>query len=141
LFSTLYGDVYFVDFGTFNDETIQASLVGFVECWGEGDANFKGKGRMESDFGLKVKQIVKVAVLGGVACTCTAILPDSSSQIWFYNIPDAVDPYFEGMKARLALIKFPPNGMTKYVELSFLQQYENVVIDVKEFDDEDNEDE
>ena len=134
-------DAYLVDFGTFNDEPIQASLVGFVDCWGEGDANFKGKGRMEIDLGLKVKDIVEVAVLGRVTCTGTAILLDSSSQIWFYNVPDTVDPYFEGMKARLALVKFPPNGMTKYAELSFVQQYENVVVDVKEFDDEDDEDE
>ena len=95
---------------------------------------------MEIDLGLKVKDIVEVAVLGRVTCTDTAILLDSSSQVWFYHIPDAVDPYFEGMKARLALVKLPPNGITKYARLSFVQQHENVVVDVKEFD-EDDEDE
>ena len=134
-------DAYLIDFGTFDDEPIQASLVGFVDCWGDGDANFKGKGRMEIDLGLKIKNIVQVAVLGRVTCSGTAILLDSSSRIWFYNVPDAVDPYFEGMKTRLALVKFPQNGMTKYAELGFVQQYENVVVDVKEFDDEDDEDE
>jgi hypothetical protein len=134
-------DAYRVDFGTFNDEPVQASLVGVVDCWGEGDANFKGEGHMEIDSGLKVKEIVKVAVLGRVTCTGTAILLDSSSQVWFYNVPDAVDPYFEGMKARLSLVKLPRNGMTKYAELSFVQQHENVVVDVKEFDDDSEDDE
>jgi len=98
-----------VDFGTFNDEPIEASLVGFVDCWGEGDSEFAGSGRMEIDCGPRGKEIVEVAVLGRVVCTGTAILLDSSSQVWFYNVPDAVDPYFEGMKARMALVKLPPN--------------------------------
>jgi hypothetical protein len=130
-------DAYLVDFGTFNHEPVQASLVGYVDCWGEGDSNFKGKGRMEIDLGLKVKDIVEVAVLGRVTCTGTAILLDSSSQVWFYNVPDAVDPYFEGMKARLALVKLPRNGMTIYAGLNFVQRHENVVVAVKEFDDDD----
>jgi hypothetical protein len=66
---------------TFDDEPIQASLVGFVDCWGEGDSNFKAKCHMEIDLGLKVKNIVEVAVLGRVTCTGTAILLDPSSQI------------------------------------------------------------
>jgi hypothetical protein len=74
-------NAYLVDFSTFNDEPVQASLVGVVECWGEGDSNFKGKGLMEIDFGLNVKQIVKVAALGQVTCTGTAILRNSSSEI------------------------------------------------------------
>ena len=133
-------DAYLVDFGIFNDEPIQVSFVGFVDCWGEGESNFKGEGRVEIDLGLR-KNILKVAVLGRLKCTGTAVLLDSSSQIWFYNVPDAVDPYFEGIKAKLSLVKFPPNGMTKYAELSFVQQYENVVADFKEFGDDEDEDE
>jgi len=50
-----------------------------------------------------------------------------------FNVPEAVDPHFEGMTARLALVKLPPNGMSKYSKLRLVQEYEMVVVDVKEF--------
>ena len=89
-------DTYTVDFGTFNDEPIQASLAGFVECLGDGYVNFRDRGCMEIVLSPNVKRILDVVILGSETCTGTALLLDSSSQIWFYNVPDAVDPIWMG---------------------------------------------
>lgn len=124
-------DAYLIDFGMFNDEPVRARLTRYVDCWG--DTEFCGKGRMEIDSGLKIKNIVPVVVLGTLACTGTAILLDPSSQLWLYNVPDSVDRYFEGMKKNLALVKLPPTGMTKCAEVSFVEKSENVDVDVKDF--------
>ena len=132
-FERCMNDTYTVDFGTFDNEPIQVSIVGFVQRWG--DEDFTGKGTMKIDLGLGVKRILTVAVLGRVSCTGTALLLDESLQIYFYKTPHAVDPYLEGMKAQAALVKFPAKGMTKYTELTFVDEYGKVDVEVKDFDD------
>ena len=116
-------NTYVADFGAFSDEPIEDSLLGFVDGWGEGDANFGGKVHIEIDYGLSFMEIVEVAVFGMVTCTSAAVLLNSSSPVWFYHVPDTVDPSFVGMKATLALLKLPPNGITKYSEICLVQQY------------------
>lgn len=110
-----------------------------MDCWSEEDSSFEGKDHIEINLGLKDKEIIEVAVLGWIICTDMALLQDSSSHIWLYNVPDAVDPYFEGMKARLALINFQQDRMIKHIKLSFMQQYENIIVDVKDFTEFDEE--
>jgi hypothetical protein len=54
-----------------------------------------------------------------------------------YKTPNAVDPYLEGMKGQVALIDFPIDGITKTTEIHILEEYEDVMVQVGEFMDED----
>ncbi len=78
-----------------------------------------------------------MVLLGCIVITGTAVLLDTSSQIWLYKTPNAVDPYLEGMKCRVALIDFPVEGITKTTEIHILEEYEDVVVELEDFKDED----
>jgi len=127
-------DTQVFNFGYFKGEPIQATMEGSVECWGED--HFAGRGTMTIEVGSgRMRRIdIKVVVLGYVICTGTAILLDSSSRIWFYNVPGCVDPYLEGMIGQAALVALPKTGMTKYTEVKLIEKYDKVDVVVKECD-------
>ena len=126
-----------VDFGIFNNEMIRLTASGLVLCWGDGDADFQGQGHMNIKFASNVTQTIDVVLLGHIVITGTAVLLDTSSRIWFYKTPNAVDPYLEGMKGQAALIYFPIEGITKRTEIHILEEYEDVMVELEEFKDED----
>jgi hypothetical protein len=126
-------NTHMVDFGCFRDETIKASMCGFVECWGE--SHFTGDGIMtlEIGSGKKMKRVdINVVVLGEVGCTGTAILLDSSGRLWFYNVPMGVGSYLEGTAGQATLIAFPSTGVSKYTEIRLTKRFVKVDMDVKE---------
>ena len=126
-------DTQVYDFGYFKGEPIQGTMEGSVECWGED--HFSGRGTMTIAVGSgRLRRTdIKVVVLGYIICTGTGILLDASSRIWFYNVPDSVDPYLEGISGQVALVALPTTGMTKYTEVRFLEKYHKVDVVVKEY--------
>jgi hypothetical protein len=126
-----------VDFGIFNNKMIRLSTTGRVLCWGDGDADLEGQGHIEIKLGSNVTKTIDVMLLGYIVPTGTAVLLDTSSQIWFYNTPNAVDPYLEGMQGRAAWIDFPIEGITKTTEIHILEEYKDVIVELEEFKDED----
>ena len=126
-----------VDFGIFKDKMIRLSVSGFVRCWGDDDADLRGHGHIEIKCASNVARRIDVVLLGRIVITGTAVLLDTSSQIWLYKTPNAVDPYLEGMKCRVALIDFPVEGITKTTEIHILEEYEDVVVELEDFKDED----
>src|SRR5277367_440044 len=59
---------HMVDFGYFKDETIQSTLAGYVECWG--DDHFVGKETMTIEVcsGRITRTDIKVVCLRCVCC-------------------------------------------------------------------------
>ena len=126
-----------VDFGIFNKKKLRLSVSGIVTCWGDGDADLQGQGHMEIKLGSNVTRNIDVVLLGYIVTTGIAVLLDTSSQIWLYKTPNAVDPYLEGIKGQAALIDFPTKGITKTTEIHILEEYEDVMVELEEFKDED----
>jgi len=48
-----------------------------------------------------------------------------------------MDPYLEGTKDRAASIDFPIEGITKTTEIHLLEEYEDVIVELEEFKNED----
>jgi hypothetical protein len=92
---------------------------------------------MDIKFASNVTQNIDVVLLGYIVTTGTAVLLDTLSRIWFYKTPNAVDPYLDGMKGRAALINFPIEGIAKMTEIHILEEYEDVIVELEEFKDED----
>jgi hypothetical protein len=121
-----------INFGSFKDEAIQVLLSGFVECWGDGENDLCGEGTLEILFAPHVRQTIRVVVLGSILGTGTAVLLDDQFRIWFYHTPNSVDHHLEGMTAQVALVMLPVDGMRIDTEIKFLAEYNNVRVQVKE---------
>ena len=48
-----------------------------------------------------------------------------------------MDSYLEGIKGQAALIDFPAEGITKTTQIRILEEYEDVMVELEEFKDED----
>ena len=83
-----------------------------------------------------VKRQVKVAVLGNIAGTGTAVLLDSAGKIWFYQTPNSVDRHVEGVP-QAALVKFPEDGITINTPIEFDEEYDKVEVIPDDFESED----
>jgi hypothetical protein len=83
------------------------------------NGDFGGPGVMTIQLNSFVRRIVQIFVLGCICCTGTAVLLDETNNIWFYNVPDAVDPYLGGTVSQTASISIPSLGVSKYAELVF----------------------
>ena len=136
-FESCMQDTYKVNFGIFNNERISISTTGYVDTWLEN--NFSGTGKMEIESDSDINRIMEVTVLGRVTCTGTAVLLDKCLGIWFYNPPDVVDRYLFGKMGQAALVNFPEYGMTKDVEIQFLEEWEQVNVEVHDWDSDDDE--
>jgi hypothetical protein len=130
-----------IDFGTFHSKNLTLVLCRHVPAWDE-ENDLIGEGIMEliSLSSPHVKVQIPVTVLGNILGSGTAVLLTDTGRLWFYQTPDAIGGYLQGV-ATAALLKMPAEGISKDTAIEFEEEYDHVQVSLFDYwGDEEEED-
>ena len=91
---------------------------------------FFGKGLLKDQLGQDVVQVFNIVVLGHIVATGTAVLLDDQQRIWFFNVPNCVDPYLHGMNSEAALVTAAGKSVEADSAVRFMEEYAHVSIEL-----------
>jgi hypothetical protein len=125
-----------VPFGLYNGRQMTLYPGGRVDCWG--DDSFRDEGFLIITLkGAKVREHVRVIVLGNIAGFGTAVLVDKTQRVWIYNPDNVVDEYIDKTSRNMAAIVMNPGStMKRTTEWELLEVHENCNIEFDEPEDE-----